>query len=358
LTLKIICVIIIIIMSRNKKSFKHSIQLIKQIIIAHQKLFDDVFDDDIPEMQAILSQMIHGKPQHKSIKLYQYLLKSFLFAGGGDQSNSAYYAKQRYKPTYNRVKQAIKAVQCPKLASLEAFKGCGYRKTTNKCHEPAFLGTCSLTRFDMKRGALNHMAFSLYFFLRDVCQGDFYTYTKEHFSQYRPTDGTITELLDGFIKKVTTIANVGPKLAHMALSGLFLTRYSGWDYRHMGLHMIAVDSLVHNFLHRTGILDSYQLQHAYGPRCHSETGCMKVVQELANHIDCREFNPILPAHFPRFIQYHIWAYCAKDGENICNLNQCKPGKPNPGCVLHQQQLCPQLPPQRRAQQPGEEYLFP
>ncbi len=326
--------------------------------MAYQKLFDDVFDDDTPEMQAILNQMIHGKPQHKSIKLYQYLLKSFLFAGGGDQSNLAYYAKQRYKPTYNRVKRAIKAAQCPKLASFEAFKGCGYRKTTNKCHEPAFLGTCPLTRFDMKRGALNHMAFSLYFFLREVCGGDFYAYVRGHFGQEELSDKATIELLHGFIGKVTSIANVGPKLAHMALSSLFLTRYPGWDYRRVGLHMIAVDSLVHNFLHRTGILDGYQLQHAYGPRCHGQTGCMGVIQDLASRIDCREFNPTLPAHFPRFVQYHMWAYCAKDGENVCNLNQCKPGKPNPACILHQQRLCAQQPPQRRAQQPGEEYLFP
>ena len=122
--------------------------------------------------------------------------------------------------------------------------------------------------------------------------------------------------------------------------------------------MIAVDSLVHNFLHRTGILDSYQLDHAYGPRCHAQNGCLGVIQDLANRIDCREFNPTLPAHFPRFIQYYIWAYCGQSGENICNGNKCKPGKPNPACVLHQQRLCAELPPQRPAQQAGDPYLFP
>ena len=50
--------------------------------------------------------------------------------------------------------KAVKAAQCPKLASFEAFKGCGYRKTTNNCTEPAFLKSCPLPRFDMKRGAL------------------------------------------------------------------------------------------------------------------------------------------------------------------------------------------------------------
>jgi hypothetical protein len=180
----------------------------------------------------------------------------------------------------------------------------------------------------------------------------------EHFGQGQPSGGAINDLLQTFIGKVTTIANVGPKLAHMALSCLFLTTYPGWDYRLVGAHMIAVDSLVHNFLHRTGILASYQLDHAYGPRCHAQSGCLGVIQDLANRIDCREFNPTLPPHFPRFVQYHIWAYCGQSGENICNGNKCKPGKPNPACVLHHQQLCAEFPPQKPAQQAGDPFLFP
>ena len=336
----------------------HSIEIVKEIITAHQKLFVDIYLTDSPEMQGILHQMIHSKLHHKSIKLYQYLVEAFLLSGGGNQSNHGYYAKQNHKPTFNRVKQAVKTAQCPKLATFETFKGCGYRKTTKKCNEPAFLSTCPLPTFDMKRGNLNHMAFSLYFFLRDVCGNDFYTFARQHFGDNQPADGAITDRLQSFIGKISTIANVGPKLAHMALSALFLCRYPGWDYRRVGAHMIAVDSLVHNFLHRTGILNSYQLDHPYGPRCHAQNGCLGVIQDLAKHIDCRKFNPTLPASFPRFIQYYIWAYCGQTGENICNGNKCKPGKPNPACVLHQQRLCAELPPQRPAQQAGDPYLFP
>jgi hypothetical protein len=336
----------------------HSIEIVKQIIIAHHKLFVEVYLTDSPEIQAILHQMIHAKLHHKSINLYQYLLEAFLLSGGGDQSNQGYYAKQSHKPTFNRVKQVLKAAQCPKLAGFETFKGCGYRKTIKKCNEPAFLRSCPLPTFDMKRGNLNQMAFSLYFFLRDVCRRDFYTYTTQHFGMGQVSDGAINDRLQGFIKKVSTIANVGPKLAHMALSCLFLTAYPGWNYRRVGAHMIAVDSLVHNFLHRTGILDSYQMDHAYGPRCHAQNGCLGVIQDLAGRIDCRQFNPSLPAHFPRFVQYYIWAYCGQSGENICNLNKCKPGKPNPDCILHQQRLCARLPLQRRAQQAGDPFLFP
>lgn len=180
----------------------------------------------------------------------------------------------------------------------------------------------------MKRGNLNHMAFSLYLFLRDVAGRDFLAYVRQHFGDHQQGDGAINYCLQGFIGEVITIANVGPKLAHMALSCLFLTAYPGWNYRRVGTHMIAVDSLVHNFLHRTGILDSYRLDHSYGPRYHAQNGFLGVIQDMAGRIDCREFNPALPASFPRFIQY-IWAYCGQSGENL-QPEQVQARKAEPG----------------------------
>ena len=160
-------------MARQKKASKPCIEIIKQITTTHQRLFIDLYLTDSTEIEAIIHQIICGKPHHKPIKLYQYLLESFILSGGGDLSNQKYYANQKYKPTFNRIKKAVKGAQCPKLASFETFRGCGYRKTTNTCHEPAFLKTCPLPTFDMKRGALNRMAFSLFFFLLVSVRGTF-----------------------------------------------------------------------------------------------------------------------------------------------------------------------------------------
>ena len=63
------------------------------------------------------------------------MLKSLLFAGVGDQSNFSYSAKQRVKPTFNRVQQAIKAANCPQIASFESFTGYATQKNTKKCNE-------------------------------------------------------------------------------------------------------------------------------------------------------------------------------------------------------------------------------
>ena len=129
-------------MTRQKKISKRSIEIVKEIIRAHQRLFVDVYLTDSTEIEAIIHQMMHGKPHHKSIKLYQYFLESFLLSGRGDQSNQNYYANQKYKPAFNQVKRALQAGLCPKLVSFESFRGCGYRKTTNTCTEPAFLKSC------------------------------------------------------------------------------------------------------------------------------------------------------------------------------------------------------------------------
>ena len=324
-----------------------AVLIIKKVIENHLRFLDNPFSPNSPELQAIINQLIQGKPHLKSIRLYQYLVESFLLAGGGDQSNLGYYARQKVKPTFNRVRKGLKAAKCQNLGSFDAFAGCGYQKTKKTCGEPGLLPSCPLPEFDMKKGALNRMAFSLYLFLRDFCKNDFYGFVREHFDDGQLPYLELKARLEAFITEVTRIANVGPKLAFMAFSGLFLTKYPGWDYRRVGAQMIAVDSLVHNFLHRTGILGLYENNHKYGPRCHTENGCLGVVEDLALKIDCRKFNRSYPAYFPRFIQSRLWWYCAKDGVNVCNLNKCREGKPNLDCDLYKTKLCQLFPPQRK-----------
>jgi hypothetical protein len=69
--------------------------------------------------------------------------------------------------------------------------------------------------------------------------------------------------------------------------------------------MIVVDTLVHNFLHRTGILNRLDATHPYGPGCYRPTGCAEILQQVAREIDARKFNAEFPATFPRFVQSAI-----------------------------------------------------
>ena len=88
-----------------------------------------------------------------------------------------------------------------------------------------------------------------------------------------------------------------------------------------GASFIAIDTLVHAFLHRTGILRRFGAEHPYGDRCYAPGGCSDIIEGLAKRIDAREFGDDNPACFPRFIQHAIWRFCSQDRLNVCNGNR-------------------------------------
>ena len=69
--------------------------------------------------------------------------------------------------------------------------------------------------------------------------------------------------------------------------------------------MIAIDTLVHGFLHRKGTLRRCQAEHVYGPACSAAGGCADIIEAVAAKIDAREFNHDFPVTFPRFVQHAI-----------------------------------------------------
>jgi hypothetical protein len=63
------------------------------------------------------------------------------------------------------------------------------------------------------------------------------------------------------------------KVLSMALADLLLGADPNRErWVTTGASMIAVDTLVHNWLHRTGILRRLGAEHAYGPACYSCSG--------------------------------------------------------------------------------------
>ena len=90
------------------------------------------------------------------------------------------------------------------------------------------------------------------------------------------------------------------KVLAMALSSLLLA--AGTRQRPLWLEVggsfVAVDTLVHNFLHRTA-LQRLSADHPYGAKCYQPGGCAGIFGILAAYIDARQFNPAFPAAFPR-----------------------------------------------------------
>jgi hypothetical protein len=123
----------------------------------------------------------------------------------------------------------------------------------------------------------------------------------------------------------------------MALSQLLLgAPQSRPRWHEVGGSMIAVDTLVHNFLHRTGILDRFDAHHSYGPACYRPRGCSEIIETVAGEIDSRQFDRRFPRTFPRFVQYAIWRYCSQQGLDICNGNKIddRARCVNKDCKLH------------------------
>ena len=108
----------------------------------------------------------------------------------------------------------------------------------------------------------------------------------------------------------------------MTLSCILLAAPKGYDaWQQVGASMIAIDTLVHNFLHRTGILRRFEADHAYGAACYRPGSCADIIALAAQQIDASAFNPTFPAVFPRFVQHAIWRYCAQTGLDVCNGNR-------------------------------------
>ena len=132
------------------------------------------------------------------------------------------------------------------------------------------------------------------------------------------------------------VYGVSDKVVSMMLSSLLLGAGKSSRWLDVGGSMIVVDTLVHAFLHRTGILHRLHGSHPYGPGCYRPGGCAEIIELVAGRIDAREFNRKFPATFPRFVQHAIWRYCAQRGLEVCNGNRIDDRKSceNIYCQIH------------------------
>jgi len=127
---------------------------------------------------------------------------------------------------------------------------------------------------------------------------------------------------EALLGPMSEIFGVGRKVLSMVLADLLLAADPSRErWVTTGASVIAVDTLVHNFMHRTGILRQFDADHPYGDRCYGANGCAEIIEQIAQGIDTRRFNPAYPALFPRYVQHAIWSFCAGGGWNICNGNR-------------------------------------
>jgi hypothetical protein len=256
--------------------------------------------------------------------LFDWLMTTLSYQGIAD-SVATGFMRRHGTVHWPDIDQALRhRPTCPKLQTYWTFDDCGYRKARHICAEPAHIGTCPLPRHDLRNGRLNQIAYSLFLFMRDVASNDLVGWIDQQLAAaplgsttdpYHPTRWALT-------RPLMDIHGVSEKVASMALSMLLLgagARRPLWAS--IGVTFVVVDTLVHNFLHRTGVLARHNAVHPYGPGCYRPGGCADILRAIAREIDARAFNPSFPQTFPRFIQHTIWRYCAQTGLDICNGNR-------------------------------------
>ena len=189
---------------------------------------------------------------------------------------------------------------------------------------PSTLARCPLPSHDLRNGHLNQAAYSLFLFIRDLADGDLIGWIDAQLAAANSPAGPhrLPRMAAALIEPLREIYGVSDKVLAMALSSLLLgapKKMVLWT--EVGGSMIAIDTLVHNFLHRTGILARFNANHLYGAACYRPGGCADIIQAVAERIDARQFNPTFPQTFPRFVQHAIWQYCSQSGLDVCNGNR-------------------------------------
>jgi hypothetical protein len=272
--------------------------------------------------RARRSGLVRAVRERDTRFLYSWLMDNFSFQGISDRIATD-YIETHGNATWDVVESLLQDSQCdcPKLGGFESYKACGFRKTAYSCNNPPDLASCPVPLLPLRKGDLNQMAFSLYFFLRDRRHGDLVGFIDDLLKTV--TAPSPIALVDAqrslLVAEFSGIHAISAKLINMTLADLLMfggSRRPAWV--RVGQSMIAIDSLVHNFFHRTGILAAYDRPHLYGPRCYGDEGCATILQDLAHRIDARAFDPTFPAGFPRAIQFAIWSFCAEVQANICN----------------------------------------
>jgi hypothetical protein len=280
--------------------------------------------DLIEEIRADNSAIRSAITDHDTAALFDWLMAGLSYQGVSDRVASG-YMDQHGRVRWHDIEHALaNKPSCPKLQSYWQFHGCRYHKTSGTCAEPDHIAHCPLPTHNLRNGRLNQTAYSLYLFIRDIADNDLVGWIGDQLaSAAAPTDpDRSSRMRDALLEPLRHVYGVSDKVLSMALSVLLLSaprKMRGWA--EVGAGMIAIDTLVHNFLVRTGILHRFDAAHPYGVACYRTGGCVDILQIVAKQIDARQFNAQFPKIFPRFVQHAIWRYCAENGLDVCNGNR-------------------------------------
>ena len=270
---------------------------------------------------AIGTGLVDAVTDHDTGRIFDWLIGELSHQGISDAVADGYIDRHG-NVTWAEIEGALATnPSCDKLQGYWAFTGCRYHKGFQTCANPDHFTGCPLPRHRLRNGRLNQTAYSLFLFIRDIAGGDIVGWIDQQVADHPGTEN-LPAARAALVDPIRHVYGISDKVIAMALASLLMgagaTR-PGWF--EVGASFVVVDTLVHNFLHRTGILNRLEADHPYGPACYRPGGCADILFSIATAIDARRFNPGFPKTFPRFIASAIWRYCAEPGLDICNGNQ-------------------------------------
>jgi hypothetical protein len=304
----------------RKRGLTHATNIIGEIL----KIIGGApaFIEDIRASFAEID-LLNAIQRHDTGALFNWLIAAIHYQGVSDAVADSYIAKHGCV-TFKDIKRAIdRQPSCPKLQSYWNCHGCGYRKSKQSCNEPQHMPDCPLPKHDLRNGSLNQAAYSLYLFMRDVAGNDFVTWLDRRLERAdmprSPDRGRL--LCEAVLEPLRHVHGLSDKVLSMSMASVMLAGDPNRErWIAAGAHFVAIDTLVHNFMHRSGILSRLGVEHDYGPACYRSNGCAAIIERVSTQIDTRKFNPDFPRCFPRFVQVAIWQFCAWGEYDRCNGN--------------------------------------
>jgi hypothetical protein len=320
----------------DRSALDHATRLIHRVccLAGETDLIDEIRTDNGAIRSAITD--------HDTAALFDWLMAMLSYQGISDQV--AYdYMEQHGRVTWREIERDLASrPSCPKLQSYWQFHGCGYHKTSQTCAEPDHIAHCPLPTHNLRNGRLNQTAYSLYLFIRDIADNDLVGWIKAQLASGATSadDNRLGRMRDALLEPLRHVYGVSEKVLSMALSALLLAAPKNMRlWADVGVGMVAIDTLVHNFLVRTGILGRFDADHPYGPTCYQPGGCANIIEAVAEEIDARQFNVKFPKTFPRFVQHAIWRYCAENGLDVCNGNRINDDTPCDNAYCQVRAMC-------------------
>jgi len=247
--------------------------------------------------------LVRAVETHDTARLYEWLLGVLSFQGISDTAALSFMSEHGL-PGWEQIAAFLETAACPKLVTHWNFSNCGFVRSHGSCNTPGHYGRCPVPALPLRNGSLNRMAFSLFLFLRDVCEGDLVGWIDRRLASvsHRGSDEYAHRLGQALIQPMRGIHGASDKVLNMALSDFLIAVDPARElWRLAGSHMVAIDSLVHNLLHRTGTLAERGAEHAYGPTCYRPGKCADIVRQL--------HTSLTPANWTRRFQRCFLAWC-------------------------------------------------